>query len=160
MSNETFEVKMDVDDTAVAAKEAKWKHRLRILNAEVDKFERKVRTAAMRGFGAMSSTVSFLNLLSGYFPSAMSPVFQAAMTAVTTTLAAMTAIAASYAATGVLFPIALIVETAAVGLSIVGVFEVLKGQLKMQSEFNKMAGVVRGLNTMAQSWGRFLSDLW
>jgi len=159
VSSEDFNIKLHVDDSEAVEKEAQWRERLARLNREVDLFETQVRVASVRGLSAMGATVSFINAIAGYFPHAITPMFQAVGAALTTTIASLHAIAAAYAAGGVTAPLAAIVEGAAIGLSIVSVFEVLKGQLNAQAELNKMAATVRSLGTMTQSWSRFLRGL-
>lgn len=159
MSQENFEIKMDADDSALVMKEANWKDRLRRLNNEVELFERKAMQASMRGLGALSATVSLFSTIGSYFPSALTPIFNAAMQSILTTVAAMQGIAAAYAATGILAPLGAIVYGVSIGLSIVGFFEVLKGQLGMEAEINKMNTLVRQMATAISAWGRFAGSL-
>ena len=159
MAEENFQIKLDADTTALSEKVANWKNRLRQLNNEVEQFERKALVASMRGLGALSATISIFQTIGSYFPSALTPIFNAAMTAVATTVAAMTAIASAYVAGGVTAPIAAIVYGASIGLSIVGFFEILKGELNMKSEIDKMNSLLRQMGTAASSWGRFIGSL-
>lgn len=157
--NMGLEIRAYLDDSDIAAKEAKWKGRLRDLNAEVTKFETRVRVAAIRGLGALGATVSMLRAVGQYFPAAITPIFDAVLTAVTTTVSAMTAIAAAYAAGGVTAPIAVIVQGAAIGLSVIGVLATIEGAMNAQQELQKMSSTLQSMGTMTQSWQQFFSSL-
>jgi hypothetical protein len=160
MSEENYKIGMDAGLTPQGETNLKAvQDRVRRLNAEVEEFERKAMRASMRGLGALSATVGLFQTIGSYFPSALTPIFNAAMSAIGTTVAAMVAIGSAYAATGVLAPLTAVVYGAAIGLSIVGFFEVLKGQLNMKTEIDKMSGLVRQMGTAISAWGRFAGSL-
>ena len=125
----------------------------------IDDMSRKAVRASQRGLSALSATVSIFQTIGSYFPSALTPIFNAAMTAILTTVASMQAIAAAYMAGGVTAPLAAIVEGAAIGLGIIGFFEVLKGELNMKAEIDKMNSLMRQMGVAVQAWGRFAGSL-
>jgi hypothetical protein len=158
MSDTNLTVKIHVDETAVVATEAKWKNRIRQLNNDIRAFEFLAKKSVRRTMSAVSMTASAIQSIFSALPVAIDPVFRAILTAITTTITSLHAIAAAYAAGGVTAWLAGVVEVAAIGLSIVGIANAFAGQQQTQQELQRMSGVLRSIGSAMNSWTSAISS--
>lgn len=143
-----------LDTTDVEAKENVWKARVTKLNYEIDAASAKLKRVVRSAFSAISSTVHAFTSVANAFGIAIPASFQAIFSAVTATVSSLTAIAAAYAAGGVTLPIAVLVEGAAIALSIWGIASALSGQQEAAQAMQRMNTALHSVSSAATGWGR------
>ena len=143
-----------LDDRELKEKEAMWKQRIAKLNNEVQTHSRNWGRTIRGTLSAITMTTAFLRRLLARTAGALGPVYDAILNAVMQTAYSLQAIAAAYGAGLVTAPIAAIVESAAIALSIWGIAYAIMGQQEMNAEMYRIRSLVDTLGSTVSSYGR------
>lgn len=152
-------VKGKLDDSAIQRAEEDWKRRLRVLNYQIAETDYSLSRVARKSLLVVGSVTRTLEALGRIMPGAVDPAFDAIYQCIITTVSSLTSIAAAYAAGGITAPFAVIVESAAIGLSIFGTALALQGQKEASREIMRMNMEIRNLGTQVYSLRSSLSNI-
>jgi hypothetical protein len=126
------------------------------VNEEIKQTERKLRTTVRASFRVVTSLVGTLRSVASMFGIAIPPLFDAILSAVTSTVLAMQAIAAAYAAGGVTAALVIPIEAAAIILSLTSVMVVAMGRQDLEHGLSTSESAIRSMGGTINAVERML----
>jgi hypothetical protein len=122
------------------------------VNGEIEKSQQKLRTTIRGTLRAVSSVIATVRSVAACFGIAIPPIFDAVLSAVTSTVLAMQGIAAAYAAGGVTAVVAVPIEAAAIALSWLAVIWVAAGRSDVERELSLVESTLRSAGSTANAF--------
>lgn len=145
--SEHITIQARLDTSKLEETEAEWKVRLRSLNSQINRTRVELKRTQMYGMIVMGSVLGMIRAFVTFLPEPLQALAHAAVTVITSAITAIMATAIAYSAGGPLTMLQAIMAWVAVGIALIGLFQVLQGQREVEAALTEMRagmGAVEG----------------